>query len=539
MKYSNSNKPLACIMYNSTCYKGTRTFNPKGILWHCTGANNPNLKRYVQPSNGAMNRDELLRIIGTNPNRNDWNHAYVEAGVNAWIGKKADGSVTTVQALPWNYRPWGCGSGSKGSCNDTHIQFEMCEDALIDRAYFNACYQEGVELTAYLCQMYNIDPKGTFTWNGVKVPTILCHNDSYKLGLGSGHADVYNWFNRFGKTMDDVRNDVAKLLSGGTTAPSTGTTTPTTTISKEVEFIQKIAPYVQQIAPKYGIQCNSAVIAQACLESAYGTSNKAKYHNYFGLKYRPNRVTCNSGTFTDSSKEQTASGSYIGISTQWYSFANMAMGVEGYFQFINIPNYSNLKGVTDPQKYLTNIRADGYATSLSYVTNVMNVVKKYNLTKYDKAVAPTPTPTPTKKIPSIKYAVKTLTAVLPDVKDGAVAGNGKMIVGIKVGADVGSVKYRVHSGGRWLPAVTGCDWSDYNNGYAGDDVNYIDAVQIYYTSDRNITDVYVAEYAAKPVGFSKFLPEIHDTNWERVDGDYTAGIFGQPIGEFTLRLVKA
>ena len=49
---------------------------------------------------------------------------------------------------------------------------------------------------------------------GVKTPVILCHQDSYRIGLGENHSDVYNWFNRFGKTMDDVRNDVAALLAG-------------------------------------------------------------------------------------------------------------------------------------------------------------------------------------------------------------------------------------------------------------------------------------------------------------------------------------
>ena len=60
--------------------------------------------------------------------------------------------------------------------------------------------------------MFNIDPKGTINYNGVKVPTILCHYDSYKLGLGSGHYDVYNWFNKYGKTMDNVRSDVETLI---------------------------------------------------------------------------------------------------------------------------------------------------------------------------------------------------------------------------------------------------------------------------------------------------------------------------------------
>jgi hypothetical protein len=47
MKYNENNKPLVCMMTQSTCYKGTSTMTPKGILWHSTGANNPTLKRYV------------------------------------------------------------------------------------------------------------------------------------------------------------------------------------------------------------------------------------------------------------------------------------------------------------------------------------------------------------------------------------------------------------------------------------------------------------------------------------------------------------
>ena len=62
--------------------------------------------------------------------------------------------------------------------------------------------------------MYNIDPNGTVEHNGVTVPTILCHHDSYKLGLGSGHSDVTHWFPRYGKSMTSVRQDVATLMKG-------------------------------------------------------------------------------------------------------------------------------------------------------------------------------------------------------------------------------------------------------------------------------------------------------------------------------------
>lgn len=154
-----------------------------------------------------------MQLLGKNIGGNDWNHTEHQAGLNCWIGKLADGTVTTVQTMPWNYRPWGCGSGRNGSCNTGWIQFEICEDALNDRDYFSKVYKEACEITAYLCRMFNIDPHGTVKCGKINVPTILCHADSYQLGLGSNHGDVLHWFPKFGKTMNNVRNDVAALLN--------------------------------------------------------------------------------------------------------------------------------------------------------------------------------------------------------------------------------------------------------------------------------------------------------------------------------------
>ena len=198
----------------------------KGVLWHSTGANNPNLKRYVQPSDNASDKAEWLEKLGVNSYKNDLNHTTNSIGLNAWIGKLADGTVTSVQSMPWDYKPWGCASGPKGSCNNGWIQFEICEDGLKDKTYFEAVYKEACELTAYLCDMFNIDPKGTVTVNGVKVPTILCHADSHRLGFGSNHGDVLHWFPKFGKDMDDVRNGVSKLMESKN---PTSSITPATT----------------------------------------------------------------------------------------------------------------------------------------------------------------------------------------------------------------------------------------------------------------------------------------------------------------------
>jgi hypothetical protein len=221
MKYNDKNKPLVCMMTQSTCYKGTQKFTPKGVLWHSTGANNPWLKRYVQPDDNAPDRAEWLARLGKNQYANDWNHIDRQAGLNFWIGKLADGTVAAVQTMPWDYRPWGCGSGNNGSCNNTHIQFEICEDALNDASYFNACYQEACEMTAYLCKMFGIDPKGTVSYNGLQVPTIIDHTGSHALGLGSNHGVVQHWSRRYGKTMENVRNDVAAILAADGATPTT------------------------------------------------------------------------------------------------------------------------------------------------------------------------------------------------------------------------------------------------------------------------------------------------------------------------------
>ena len=153
------------------------------------------------------------------------------------------------------------------------------------------------------------------------------------------------------------------------------------------DFIERIAMYVQRYAPSYSIEVHSPIIAQAILESGKGTSELAiRANNYFGLKFRAGRCSTCIGIYEKVGSEQNKDGNYVSTSMQWCKFADMEGSVIGYFDFINTPNYANLKGVTDPKTYLENIKADGYATSLKYVENLMAVIEKYDLTKYDKEV---------------------------------------------------------------------------------------------------------------------------------------------------------
>lgn len=217
-----------CMQTHSTCYKSTRKMEIKGILWHSTGANNPYIKRYVQPYEGDANYNEAIAKLGKNVNGNDWNHIYHEAGLNAWIGKFADGSVGTCQTMPWDYRPWGCGAGSKGSCNNGWIQFEICEDNLQDKNYAQKVWDEAVEFSAYICKLYGLNPLATTKCGSVTVPVITCHNDAYKLGVGSGHIDINHWFPKLlGKNMENARQEIAAKMGKIPTPTPTPTPKPT------------------------------------------------------------------------------------------------------------------------------------------------------------------------------------------------------------------------------------------------------------------------------------------------------------------------
>ena len=203
---------IQCYLIANDCSQAGRTITPKGVMVHSTGANNPLVARYVQPTENQANRDAIIQEIGTNRNQNDWNHPGLSVCTHAFIGKFADGSVGTVQTLPWNRRGWHAGTGtSGGSANNTHIAFEICEDGLTDPNYFGKVYQEAVELTAMLCKTYNLNPLA----DGV----VICHSEGYKRGIASNHADVMHWFPKFNKSMDTFRSDVAKAM-GAVQAPS-------------------------------------------------------------------------------------------------------------------------------------------------------------------------------------------------------------------------------------------------------------------------------------------------------------------------------
>lgn len=137
---------------------------------------------------------------------------------------------------------------------------------------------------------------------------------------------------------------------------------------------------------KRGYKIFSTVIAQAIIESNFGRSTlSARYHNYFGLK-------CGSSwkgaSVKLSTKEEYKVGTLTSIKDNFRVYPDMESGVAGYYDFISTKRYANLKTATTYRMYAEFLKADGYATSSTYVNTLCNTVEKYGLSKYDNGQIP-------------------------------------------------------------------------------------------------------------------------------------------------------
>lgn len=208
------------------CYITAQKMVPKGIVVHSTGANNPNLKRYVDAP------DE----VGKNQYGNHWNKAKPggrKVCVHAFIGYDKNKVIRVAEILPLNICCWGVGSGKKGSYNfnPAYIQFEICEDGLKDKTYYNKAFSVAAEYCAQLCREHNIS-----------IDSIVGHCEAYKQGYGSNHGDPEHWMKKFGETMDDFRKRVSEILKTNEGKKENKEETVTVNTSIEKGDLVSIAP---------------------------------------------------------------------------------------------------------------------------------------------------------------------------------------------------------------------------------------------------------------------------------------------------------
>jgi len=152
------------------------------------------------------------------------------------------------------------------------------------------------------------------------------------------------------------------------------------TSAQAKEFIMMIAPLIVAEGTSRGYKIISTAIAQAIIEGAAGTSGLAKYHNHWGLK-------CGSSwkgkSVNMKTKEEYTVGTLTTIKDNFRVYDSDQEGVKGYYDFISTKRYANLKSATSYKEYAEMLKADGYATSSTYVNTLCSTVQKYNLQKYD------------------------------------------------------------------------------------------------------------------------------------------------------------
>lgn len=188
-------KVIKSYITKNRCYTNPVKNTNKGIFLHSVGCPQPKASAFI----------------------NNYNRASCSVSVHAFI--EPTGNV--YQTLPWNYRAWHVGT-SYGNSN--YIAVEMTEPSTIKytgganwkdldpaatKEHVMNTYKYAVELFAYLCNYYNLDPLGK--------NVILSHHEGNVLGIASNHGDVEHIWNRFGLTMDQFRKDVKAKMGGKAT----------------------------------------------------------------------------------------------------------------------------------------------------------------------------------------------------------------------------------------------------------------------------------------------------------------------------------
>ena len=229
----------------------------------------------------------------------NWNRAEASACVHAIV--EPDGDV--YQLLPWDFRGWHCGGGA----NNTHIGVEMTEPATIKytggsnwtetgngektKAHVLAAYKCAVELFAYLCQQFHLDPLA----DGV----IISHSEGCKRGIASNHGDVEHLWSKFGLSMGQFRKDIKAAMEGSTAEDSLTAIMgkAQTTTEQMKSYLKKKNPSVPQsvldMLPLYlsegeaeGVRGDIA-FAQSCLETGNftfsGSAVTLSQNNFCGL----------------------------------------------------------------------------------------------------------------------------------------------------------------------------------------------------------------------------------------------------------------
>ena len=156
------------------------------------------------------------------------------------------------------------------------------------------------------------------------------------------------------------------------------------------QFLRNIIPAAQNVARGKDIYA-SVMIAQAALESGWGTStlSKAPNHNLFGVKGSYNGQSVNMQTLEDSGGQN-----YYSIHANFRKYPSYQESLEDYADKIvngisGAPLFysgawkSKTNSYQDATAYLTG----RYATDTAYASKLNRIIEQFGLTKYDTETA--------------------------------------------------------------------------------------------------------------------------------------------------------
>lgn len=151
--------------------------------------------------------------------------------------------------------------------------------------------------------------------------------------------------------------------------------------------------FIKQLAALAIAECNKRIkkvlpsicIAQAALETGWGTSKlMTKANAYFGIKATSD---WKGKVFNSKTSECYDGKSYTNITACFRAYDSVAESVSDYYDLITgLSRYAGAINETNAEKCITAIKNGGYATSPTYIKNVMSIVNDYNLTQYDSCM---------------------------------------------------------------------------------------------------------------------------------------------------------
>ena len=155
-------------------------------------------------------------------------------------------------------------------------------------------------------------------------------------------------------------------------------------------FIAMVAPFAQNEYKKGKKILPSVCIAQACCESAYGTTKKMKNANaIFGIKVGKSKVHFGTAwhdkAYNTATHECYDGKTYEKINDFFRAYDSVEDCITDYYDMLcSCKRYRAAVGEDDYVKAITAIRAGGYATSPTYITTITDIIKCNDLTKYDR-----------------------------------------------------------------------------------------------------------------------------------------------------------